>query len=148
MGEELCRVREGFEFQSVACGIKEEHGGLLAYLSFEADVGLDDKGDVGGSEAVCEGLPGLHRENDAEVRHGDFVSVHGIVVLDGRASARLVVRNDLVTEEVEVDPLRGATAFRTAKGGAVKMARGGEIVDGEGDVERGKGQRDLREMLR
>lgn len=148
MGEELCRVREGFEFQSVACGIKEEHGGLLAYLSFEADVGLDDKGDVGGSEAVCEGLPGLHGENDAEVRHGDFVSVYSIVVLDGRASARFVVRNDLVTEEVKVDPLRGAATFRAAKGGAVKMARSDEIVDGEGNVEWGKGQRGLREMLR
>ena len=42
--------------------------------------------------------------------------------------------DDLVAEEVEVDPVVGAAALRAAQNGAVKVACGGEVVDGEGDV--------------
>ena len=43
--------------------------------------------------------------------------------------------DDLMAEEVEVDPVVGAAALRAAQDGAVKVACGGEIVNGEGDVE-------------
>ncbi len=45
--------------------------------------------------------------------------------------------DDLVAEEVEVDPVVGASAFRAAEQAAVESARGLEVVDGEGEVERG-----------
>jgi len=48
------------------------------------------------------------------------------------------VGDDLVAEEVEVDPLVRAAAFGTAERGAVEVACGIEVVDGEGDVERGE----------
>ena len=44
--------------------------------------------------------------------------------------------DDLVAEEVEVDPVVSAAALGTAQDGAIEMAGGGEIVNREGDVER------------
>ena len=41
------------------------------------------------------------------------------------------MRHDLVAEEIEVDPLLRAAAFRTPQNGAIKMTRSVEIVDGE-----------------
>ena len=54
--EEVAGVGEGFELEGVAGGVEEEHGGLFAELAFEADLGLDDEGDVGGAEAGGERL--------------------------------------------------------------------------------------------
>jgi hypothetical protein len=45
------------------------------------------------------------------------------------------VRDDLVTEEIEVDPLFGAAAFGATEHRAVEMARSLEIIDGERNVE-------------
>jgi hypothetical protein len=50
-------------------------------------------------------------------------------------TASLQVRDNLMPEEVEVDPVRGAAAFRTAQRGSVERARGIQIVDGKSDVE-------------
>jgi len=68
------------------------------------------------------------------------VAIDRIMVLDRRAGAGLVVGDDLMAEEIEVDPLGGAAALRTAKSLAVEGAGGGEVVDGEGDVEWCEGQ--------
>jgi hypothetical protein len=56
----------------------------------------------------------------------------------GRGWFGLVVGDDLVAEEVEVDPVVGAAALGTAQDGAVEVAGGGEIVNGKGDVEGSK----------
>ena len=56
----------------------------------------------------------------------------------GRLGFGLQVGDDLMAEEVEVDPVVGAAALRAAQNGAVKVAGGGEVVDGEGDVEGSK----------
>ena len=95
-------------------------------------------------KAVCEGLPGFHGKDDTEVWDGHVVAVDGIVMLNRCVRRRLVMRDDLVAEEVEVDPLLRAAALGTAEDGAVEVARGGEIVDGKGVVERGERQYGLR----
>ena len=43
--------------------------------------------------------------------------------------------DDLVAEEIEVDPFIRAAAFGAAEQAAVEVARGGEIVDRKGEVE-------------
>jgi hypothetical protein len=48
------------------------------------------------------------------------------------------MRDELVTEEIEIDPLGGGTAFRTAEARAIERARGGEVVDGDGEMEGGQ----------
>jgi hypothetical protein len=49
------------------------------------------------------------------------------------------VGDDLVAEEVEVDPSVGTAAFGTVQDGGVEVPGGREVVDGEGDVEGAEG---------
>jgi hypothetical protein len=139
-GEELREVGEGFELEGVAGGIEEEHCRLLADFALEAGVGFDDEVDAGGAEALGEGFPVRLGEDDAEVRDGDVVAIDGIAVrVFGDCGSGLEVGDDLVAEEVEVDPVIGAAAFGTAENLAIKEAGGGEIVDGKGDVKGAEG---------
>jgi len=137
-GEELSDVGECFELESIACGIEEEHGCLFADLAFEADIGLDDEGDACAAKAVGEGFPVFHGQHDAEVRDGDIVAVDGVVVGFPVGGGGLEMRDDLMAEEIEVDPLRGAASFRAAEDGSVEGAGCIEVVDGEGDVKWGQ----------
>ena len=135
----MAYVGEGFELQGVAGWIEEEHGRLLADLATKADMGFDDEVDAGGAETVGEVLPVLHGKDNTKVRDGDVVSIDGIVVGVAAAVGGLEVRDDLVAEEIEVDPLGGAAALGTVQYGAVEGAGGFEVVDGKGDVKRGEG---------
>src|SRR5260370_16096462 len=78
--EELADVGECFEFESIACGIEQEHGCLLANFALEADVGFDDEGDACAAKAFSQSLPVLHGKHDAEEGH------RGILAVDGHAS--------------------------------------------------------------
>jgi hypothetical protein len=51
------------------------------------------------------------------------------------------MRDNLVAVEVEIDPFIARPTFAAAHHSAIKRARGGEIIDREGEVERGKGHR-------
>ena len=44
------------------------------------------------------------------------------------------MRHDLVAVEIEIDPRLGAPPLRTPERPALEGARGGEIVDGKGEV--------------
>jgi hypothetical protein len=46
------------------------------------------------------------------------------------------MRDDLVAVEIEIDPMLGAAAFGAAEQLPVKAARGGEVVDRKGEMER------------
>jgi hypothetical protein len=70
------------------------------------------------------------------VGDGDVRAVDGVAVEAVCGRSGLVMGDDLVAEEVEIDPVVGAAALRAAQDGAVKVAGGGEVVDREGDVER------------
>jgi hypothetical protein len=62
----------------------------------------------------------------------------------GGASANCVgseMGDDLVTVEVEIDPMARAATFRTAEQLAVETAGRGEIVDRKGKVKRRRGHR-------
>src|SRR6185369_13285022 len=75
-------------------------------------------------------------EDGAEVAHGHVMLVHGA----GRAMARFLgrqVRHDLVAVEIEIHPRLRAASFGAPEQAAVEGARGLEVVDGEGEVEKG-----------
>ena len=42
--------------------------------------------------------------------------------------------DDLVTVEIEIDPMRVGTAFGATEKAAVKISRGGEIIDRESEM--------------
>jgi hypothetical protein len=113
--EELGDVSECFELERIACGVEEEHSCLLSHLAFEANLGFHDERDAGATEAIRQRLPGFHWKDDAEVGNGNVMAVDGILVSFAGAVFRggLEMRDDLVAEQVEVDPVRGAAALRT-----------------------------------
>ena len=47
--------------------------------------------------------------------------------------------DDLVAEEIEIDPMLSASTFAAAEQFAVKVAGGGKVVDRKGKVERRHG---------
>src|SRR6266851_2362349 len=137
LGEQLTDVGECLELESVAGGIEEEHGGLFACFALEPDVGFDDEGDACAAQTIGKPLPCRRGQDDSEVRNGNVMAVDGVVVCLA-ARGGLQVRDDLVAEEIEVDPLCRAAAFGATERGAVEGTSGIEVVDGEGDMKGGK----------
>ena len=83
-------------------------------------------------------LPVLERQHDAEVRHRHVVAVDRVGGPRGRGVG-CEMGDDLVAVEIEVDPLVAAAPFGAADRPAPERARGGEVVDREGEVERAEG---------
>lgn len=113
VGKKLRDVSEGFELQGIAGRVQEEHGGLLAYLTFKAGVRLDDEGDPGSAHARSEFFPFWRREDDAEVWDGNLMAVDQVSrgwnrgACGGELRGRLgpEVGDDLMAVKVEVNPL-------------------------------------------
>lgn len=144
-GEQLrFDILEGLEFQGVATGIEEKHRGLFSRLSLKADVGFDDEFDALFLQAIRQGLPAVHRQYDAEMRNGNAVTVDGVDVC-GDASCRtngwIQVADDLVTEEIEVDPGLVAAAFTATEQVAIKGPGLGDVTHLKGEVKGSKWHR-------
>lgn len=72
------------------------------------------------------------------MRHGHLVAVHRIPV---DAARRGEMRDDLVAEEVEIDPGFGRPPFGAAHQAAVEAAGRGKVIDGKGQMKRLKAHR-------
>ena len=80
-------------------------------------------------------MPSIPRQHHAKVRHGDAVAVDMVVVqLFFRAIYWGQMDDELVAEEVEIDPLCAAAPLGTAKHGAIKMAGFCQIGNRDGEV--------------
>src|SRR5262245_10979506 len=111
--KELRRVLEGLEFERVARRIVEEERRLFADFAAEADARLDHEARATGAQSLGQRFPGLPRQHDAEMRHGYILAVDFVEVQ--RASRGIEVRDELMTEEIEVDPLPRAASLRAAE---------------------------------
>ena len=131
--EHLTHVRKGLEFERIAGRIVKEHGGLLTYLALKADVRLDLKVHAMLPQAVGELLPSFHRQDNTEVRYWHGMAIHRIMVRGVRS--RRQMRDDLMAEEVEVDPLVSGASFGAAESLAIEGASGVEVIDRKGNVE-------------
>jgi hypothetical protein len=69
------------------------------------------------------------------VRHRDVMAIHRVMVWL-RLPARIEVRDQLVAEEIEVDPLGRAATLGAAQLPAVELARRGQVMYGNGKMER------------
>ena len=78
--------------------------------------------------------PLVHVQNNAEMRNGHVMPIHGIMRRYA-ACRRIQMRDNLVAEKVEIDPLVGRPPFGAAHDDAVKMARFGKVVDGKSEME-------------
>ena len=63
------------------------------------------------------------------------MAINRIMSCDAFAFRIDAVRDDLVAVQVEVDPVGIAASLGASQNITIEMARGIEIVDGEGDVE-------------
>ena len=117
---------------------------LLAGLAGEAQMGFDDEGGAGRLQACGQGLPRGQLEHQAQVRHRDQV-VADLAGVGGREGCAQVQRN-LVAEEVEVDPGRGAAPLAATQHAAVEGARGRQIVHVVGEMKQAAHRRALRFM--
>ena len=59
------------------------------------------------------------------------------------AFVRCEMSNNLMSEEIEIDPVLRGPAFRTAKQATIKSPRGGKIIDRKGEMETGSRHRFL-----
>src|SRR5262245_8680524 len=139
--EQLARdVAESLELERIAARVGQEHRRLLAGLSPEANVRLDDERRAGLPQARGEGLPVRHLEHHAEVRHGHVMAVDRVVRGPAGAVALHGVANELVPEEVEVDPVGRASTLGAAEDPAVECARAREVAHRDGEVKGRHGQ--------
>lgn len=135
LGEQLGLISKRFELQRISRGIKEEHGRLFADETAESNTGIDDKRDPVRLQALGKIVELLPRKHDPEMRHRHVVSIDRVVVhrsLFGRE-----MTNNLVTEEVEIDPLAAGSSF-----GASKL----QSVEGSGRVEIGNRKRKVKRL--
>src|SRR4029453_14899850 len=125
-GEQAVHVGEGFELQRVAERIEEEHRRLLPRLALEARVRLDDEFRAGCAEAGGGGGPWREIGDDAEMAYGNVMTIDQARRV-GHAARGDLVRDDLVTEEIEVHPVLAAAAFVATEEFAVNEVRRGEV---------------------
>src|SRR5665213_4528795 len=132
--EELVDVSERLELERVAERVEQEHRRLLARFALEAHIGLDDEARLCGLEPGGERMPRRHVEHRAEMADRNVLAVDEARGVAHRAAVDLV-RDNLVTIEIEVDPGVRAATLGTPQEVAVETARGGEVVDRKCEVE-------------
>ena len=126
--EQLRRILERFELECISRGIEQEHCRLLADLAMEANAGFDDEAHSGVTQARRERMPSGPIKHDAEVRHRHIFSIDLVEVQ--RLSARIKMRDELMPEEIEVDPFLRATPFGTCEAPSIEAPRGAQVVNG------------------
>jgi len=81
------------------------------------------------------------------MRNRHAVTINWICASIGMAHFGHQMSHNLMTVEIEIDPLISAAAFLTAKNGAVKLTGQGEIMDWKGQMKRAKGHAFVLIML-
>ena len=130
--KQLRVVSQPFDFNCIAAGVAEGHGGLLTGLSRKSYGRRNFKLGACRAQPVGHRLPISHRQNQAEMRHWYVLAIDriGMRIRHGRTE----VRDDLVTMKIEINPVICAAAFPATKDAAVKAARLFQIVNRKGEV--------------
>src|SRR5579871_22222 len=130
-------VLEGLELECIAGRIEQEHRRLFAGLSLEPDGRLDLEPHTVLAQPLGQPMPLRHLEYRAAMRDRHAVAVDGVVVGGDPAvlaERRIQVADELVTEQVEVDPVRVAASLAAAEHVRVEPARLVEVAYLHGDV--------------
>ena len=91
----------------------------------QSDVGLDHEAGAALLQAFGQDVPVVPGEDHAEVRHRHVVAVHRVAAgVALGVGLRVLVDDQLVTEEAEVDPVLGGAAFAQAEDLAERRAAG------------------------
>src|SRR3954467_13304424 len=119
-------ILECLELQGIPGRVQEKQGGLLARLTLEADVRLDDKLHAVLFQPLSQPLPVAHFQHDAKVWNGHTMPIHRVVV-GGDASIRtqagVQMTHKLVPEQVEIHPFTRTAPLGTPEQPLVEAAR-------------------------
>src|SRR6185312_14958728 len=131
--EQLVDVLEGLELERVVERVEQEHRRLLADLSLESHVRLDDEAHARRLQTVGQAVPFVDFQDHAEMPHRHLVAVDqaGRHFHVGGADPE---RHDLVAEEIEIHPFLGAAALGAAEHAAVEAPCDGEVGHREGQM--------------
>ena len=135
-GKQLIEISKSFHFNRVARGVAEEHRRLLTRLALETDLRRDLEFCPRRSKPVGQRLSIGQREDYAEMRHRHPVAINRIGASIGARAITNTVRDNLMPEEIEIDPVIRTPPFRAAHNAAPKCARLSQIAHRKGEVER------------
>lgn len=127
-------VGKTLELQGIAAGVAKEHCGLLTDLPRKTHVRLDAEHGACGAQPFGQSVPVGAFQHHTEMRHRNIVAVDRIAVLFS-GTPRRKMRDDLMTEQIEVNPAIGTTALFTSEHLSIKRSRGRKAVDGKGQME-------------
>ena len=133
--EESLEIAQRLELERVPAGIEEEHRRLFPDLPLEAHVRLDEEVDARAPDFLRERRPLLHAEHHAKVTDGNGVAIDGVRSGGARLFGRQVGDN-LMAEEVEVDPIGRRASLRATQELSVESTGLGEARDGKCQVKR------------
>ena len=139
MAKSWPRSAKALNSSALPAGSRKNIVDCSPYLAFEAGIWLDNERHARRANTFGEIFPLLLREYDTEVRNRNVVAVDRVAVARSPVApcrVRLVVRDDLMSEEIEVDPMLRAAPLGAPENGAVEVARSLDVVHGKGDVKR------------
>jgi len=131
-------IRKRLKLQRVAAWIAHEHRLLLARLSGEAQIGLDDEIGLGRLKALGQRIEILILQDQPEMADRNLFAVDRA----GRsrvAQLRGQVGDDLVSQQVKIDPVIALPPRAAAQHARVKIARRLQIMDRKSEVKAGAG---------
>ena len=114
MREQLIEICERLELQRISSRVEKKHRRLLAHLALKPSVRFDHERHPSRTNALSHLLPRILCEHDTEVRNRHLVAIHRIASsLPARSKSWPVMRDDLVAEQIKIDPVFGAAPLRT-----------------------------------
>ena len=131
-------VLKGFELERVAGGVEKEHGRLFAGLALESGVGLDDEFNTMPLHTLRQVRPLRRPQNHPTVRHRHAMPIDRIEMagqLSGASQIWIQMTDELMTVEIEIDPIGRAAAFAAAEDILVEAACLLDVAHLYGDVE-------------
>jgi hypothetical protein len=87
-------------------------------------MGFNAKADASGRDAGGQQFPLLHCQDHTKMRHGNVMAIHWIMRRNG-SGIGIEMRDDLMSEKVEVDPVIRRAPFGAPHDVAVKTPRFG-----------------------
>ena len=134
MGKNPVRILEAFKLQGISSGIEEKEGRLLAGLTDEPSLRRNQKFLLFGLEMASEFVPVTPVEDQAKVACRDRITIDHIAKIP-RTFLRPEMGADLVTSEVEIDPL--AWIFSTdfaAEDACIETSGLLKVINGKGEM--------------
>lgn len=133
-GKYLTRICEGLEFKRIAGRVEQKHGCLFADFAMETDTGFNHERDTCFLQPSGQRFPLRHIKDKTKVRYRYVMAIDSIVGILKAAFGR-EVRNDLMPEQIEVDPAVTGSSFRAFKQTAIEHACLFQVMYRKGEVE-------------